>query len=325
MPASSSAAEPGRPARHLAATVEPPPAHRLLALLEAMAGLVTLAFGALRLDPASHHSAEVVLSVLWLVLALFTALAVPRVRSWSMDVSLGGAAVLLAGGAVITGHANVQVLNGLGLILLGVFAAYTLPLGRIVAFLAISVTAYCWSVATTDVLSGSWVAAVVVGMLVFNTLHVYSLVRRLRAASLVDPLTGALNRNGLAARAPGVRAVAARAGRPTAVALLDLDRFKQVNDRLGHAAGDALLVDLVRAWSAVLRPSDQVARVGGDEFVIVLPACDVDQAQHTLERLRSVSPCPWTAGTALWDPEEPDVLSAVEAADDLMYRSKGGH
>ena len=143
-------------------------------------------------------------------------------------------------------------------------------------------------------LGGIWVAAFVVVIFILNTLHVGYLVSRLRETAVTDPLTGAMNRKGLFERAQALRSVADRGGRPTAVVVLDLDQFKQFNDRYGHAAGDRLLADLVAAWSTVLRPSDLIARIGGDEFVLLLPNCDSDQAEAMLGRLRDVSGSGWT-------------------------------
>ncbi|MCU0300250.1 MAG: GGDEF domain-containing protein [Candidatus Nanopelagicales bacterium] len=310
--------------------VDQGPQFRLLAVLQVGAGLVTFAFGVLQLNLESQHEVEIVLGLLWLVLAAITWVLAPR-RNWGIDVSLAGSAILLGAAGVVTVDASVAVFNGLGMILLGVFAAHALPLARVLVFLAISAGAFVSGVAVSGVIQAGWIAAGVVAMLVFSTLHVWFLVDRLREASLTDPLTGALNRHGLAVRAPAVHAVAQRAGEPTVVGLIDLDAFKEVNDLRGHAAGDALLVELVRGWSAGLRSGDQLARVGGDEFVLVLPDCDELAAESLLGRLRALSPCDWTAGIVRWEAGQ-DVFDAVRAADAAMYRRKhagpgeaGGH
>jgi diguanylate cyclase (GGDEF)-like protein len=240
----------------------------------------------------------------------------------ALDPSLYAASLLLAYSAAITIHLQVQIVDGVALILVGVFAGYTLPLLRLAGFLTFTAVVYLAALAITPLRYSPWLAALVVAMLVFNTLHVWLLVRRLKHMTLVDPLTGALNRSGLAAHAPAVRAVAQRAGKPTAVVLIDLDDFKSVNDRRGHAAGDRLLVDTVAAWSAHLRPGDLLARIGGDEFVIVLPDCALQHAPEVLQRLREASRCPWTSGAGNWGPGDPDVLTAVAEADRAMYRAK---
>ncbi len=300
----------------------PNPQFKLLATLQVAAGLMTIPFALLQLDPHSRHGAEAALAALWILLALFTAAMGPKIGKPAQGVSLSLSSALLAGGSAIAIHPSVQILNGIGIMLVGVFAAYTLTRRRVAAFLAFSVTIYMASLTVTTLFSDFWIPLIVVAMLVFNTAHVWTLVNRLRDTTLTDPLTGALNRNGLAAKAHDVRAVADRAGNPTTVTVIDLDKFKEINDQFGHAAGDRLLVEAVNTWCASLRHGDQLARVGGDEFVLLTPNCNPQQAEAVLARLRAVSPCTWTSGTVLWEPDESDVFSAICRADDRMYTAK---
>lgn len=103
-----------------------------------------------------------------------------------------------------------------------------------------------------------------------------------------DPLTGLHNRYfGLRLLADIAAAAAARpAGPGFAVMMVDLDRFKTVNDRWGHAAGDAVLAEVAQRLSVNLRAGDLVARVGGEEFLVALPATDLPDARRVAERLR---------------------------------------
>ena len=95
-----------------------------------------------------------------------------------------------------------------------------------------------------------------------------------RTAASTDALTGLLNHGAMQVRVREEIARAARDGQPLCCVLIDLDDFKRVNDELGHPAGDALLRRVADALRAEVRPYDQVARYGGDEFVLVLPGTD---------------------------------------------------
>lgn len=101
-----------------------------------------------------------------------------------------------------------------------------------------------------------------------------------------DQLTGVLNRRGLE---EAFEKEAARAGRrksPLCVALLDIDNFKKLNDSLGHDAGDAALIHLATVIKETMRPQDTIARVGGEEFIILLPETSVDAGTKALQRLQ---------------------------------------
>ncbi|WP_348533491.1 diguanylate cyclase [Halomonas sp. 25-S5] len=101
-----------------------------------------------------------------------------------------------------------------------------------------------------------------------------------------DPLTGLLNRRGFERRLEEALAAWRKAETPSALLLFDLDRFKPVNDVGGHALGDTMLRRIAEAVNGVVRVSDHVARQGGDEFAVLLPSCDVDQARRIAESLR---------------------------------------
>jgi len=102
----------------------------------------------------------------------------------------------------------------------------------------------------------------------------------------MDHLTGALNRRGLNDAYLREAARADRGGRPLALGMLDLDDFKQLNDRLGHAAGDHALVHVANVLRATLRPQDTIARYGGEEFVVLLPETSSEAALAAINRAR---------------------------------------
>jgi diguanylate cyclase (GGDEF)-like protein len=108
----------------------------------------------------------------------------------------------------------------------------------------------------------------------------------IRTAASTDALTGLLNHGAMQVRVREEIARAAREEQPLCCVLIDLDDFKRVNDELGHPAGDALLRRVADALRAEVRPYDQVARYGGDEFVLVLPGAEEQIARAVAERVR---------------------------------------
>ena len=113
--------------------------------------------------------------------------------------------------------------------------------------------------------------------------------RRLSRQSLIDPLTGIANRAAIEAEA--IRAIegAPRTGAAVSLLMLDLDHFKAINDRHGHAAGDRVLCATTEAWQALLRGRDPLGRIGGEEFVVVCADTTLEQALVVAERLREAT------------------------------------
>jgi diguanylate cyclase (GGDEF)-like protein len=151
---------------------------------------------------------------------------------------------------------------------------------------------------------------------------------RLRRATYTDVLTGALNRR---AFAEGVGLEAAGAVRG-AVALLDLDNLKMVNDSFGHAEGDTLLRELAEALRGGLRAADALYRWGGDEFLLVLPRAATDGARRRVEQALAVAAAEFTYAPPLLRPSvsvgvapysgAEELNLAIENADRDMYREK---
>lgn len=104
--------------------------------------------------------------------------------------------------------------------------------------------------------------------------------------SRTDGLTGLLNRQGLDSVLDAAHQRAGQDGTPLAIVLIDIDRFKAINDRHGHLAGDAALVAVARLLSANTRPGDTVGRWGGEEFLVICPATGLPEAQALAEILR---------------------------------------
>ncbi len=149
------------------------------------------------------------------------------------------------------------------------------------------------------------------------------MLHRLRHMARTDELTGLPNRRYWEQQLPRELARSARERRPLCVAMLDLDRFKDYNDRRGHQAGDRLLRDAAASWSMALRPYDVLARHGGEEFALMLPGCATEHGVSLVERLRSLTPqgesC--SAGLAEWRPGE-SAESLLGRADAALYSAK---
>ena len=152
---------------------------------------------------------------------------------------------------------------------------------------------------------------------------------KILADALRDPLTGILNRRGFEKLAGEAIANFDRG----AVLYLDLNHFKQINDRFGHQAGDALLKAFGHRLEFCLRPEDVLARLGGDEFAIVLPGISVEDAKHVARRLVETAfeayiiqgqeiECSASVGIALMPEHGQDLWHLVSVADQAMYNSK---
>ncbi|WP_373353779.1 diguanylate cyclase [Pseudoroseicyclus sp. CXY001] len=106
-------------------------------------------------------------------------------------------------------------------------------------------------------------------------------------SSVTDPLTGLHNRRYALPALKRVTEQSERTGQMAAVMVLDIDHFKTINDRFGHATGDKVLAEVARRLAARVRVGDMVARIGGEEFLIVMPETDAEAAAEAAERLRS--------------------------------------
>ncbi len=148
------------------------------------------------------------------------------------------------------------------------------------------------------------------------------LCESLRRQADTDTLTGLLNRKGFMAAAIREHAIAQRSGNRLTLAMLDLDDFKQINDLRGHTVGDSVLADLGCAWRERLRTGDILARHGGDEFVLLLPATTPEGASAVLERLSVADlPVTWSVGVGEWLPGE-TLGDCIARADADLYSVK---
>lgn len=151
---------------------------------------------------------------------------------------------------------------------------------------------------------------------------------RVEALARTDSLTKVANRRHWESELSVAISRAQREHAAICVAVLDLDQFKAVNDDLGHQAGDRLLHEIAARWSGGLRQGDLLGRYGGDEFALILPSCEVEEALDVVERLRalSIEDGPFSAGLARWDEteHESDLLLRADAALYDAKRAGGG-
>jgi diguanylate cyclase (GGDEF)-like protein len=146
---------------------------------------------------------------------------------------------------------------------------------------------------------------------------------RLERVARTDDLTGLANRRAWDEHLAREVARAKRTGGSLAIALLDLDHFKNYNDVNGHPAGDRLLKQVAAGWSGAIRATDILARYGGEEFAVALPGATEEEARATLERMREVMPEEQrvSAGLVFWDGDEGEV-GLVGRADRALYAAK---
>lgn len=153
--------------------------------------------------------------------------------------------------------------------------------------------------------------------------------------SMRDSLTGIGNRSALELTLQRELKLSARSKRPLSLLIADVDSFKQINDRLGHAMGDRLLLLAVGLIKGALRETDQVFRFGGDEFVVVLGNTGVEEAEVVAERIRqAAATCALPTGTGIEgitlsigvgsSTVEDSRDTLFKRADDALYRAKSG-
>jgi diguanylate cyclase (GGDEF)-like protein len=153
-----------------------------------------------------------------------------------------------------------------------------------------------------------------------------------RSEAVVDPLTGMLNRKALAARISELSQQSQVSGEPIGVIVGDVDNFKRINDSHGHSTGDAVLRDVASVLRRQLRAFDLVYRLGGEEFLILLPGSDVDGSESRAEQLRlAVADGSMAAGAKLTmsfgvsastPGAEFDYDAVFAAADAALYEAK---
>ncbi len=223
---------------------------------------------------------------------------------------------------------------------IGPIVLVTWLMGRSGGLILTAIAMVVWIIAdwNTDRQFGAWWIPIANGIMRFVTYsfvavvvsRLHELLIHEREQSTCDPLTGLLNRRAFLGMGDFEVERARRYGHPLAVVFLDLDNFKQINDTRGHAIGDSLLQTVAAALRNSLRTTDSVARIGGDEFAIMLPEIGHAEATETgqkiAENIRAMiaefPPVSASIGVAWFAVADRGFQDMVKSADGLMYEIK---
>jgi diguanylate cyclase (GGDEF)-like protein len=229
-----------------------------------------------------------------------------------------------------------------------VFPLYFLPLvysvrrlGKAGAFLVSSLSSVAWVASmyfSGQIYSSKYIwfvnfitqgsSFIIVGLLLVK---LNDALKRESITSRIDYLTGLANSRSFFEKASSVLTLCSRNLKPVTLAYIDLDNFKHANDTFGHLHGDSLLRKVAETFRETLRTSDVIARMGGDEFAILLPETSESNAHTVLEKIRQQleqSPefqiCTVTAsiGAVSFTKAPSDIHIMIKAADELMYKVK---
>jgi diguanylate cyclase (GGDEF)-like protein len=292
-----------------------------LAMLIAGGALVAISVELLPYWPIAHRRMDLLIGAVLCPVGVALWVVRRRAPRWTMHAGLLAGVCGITGAVWAVGPTAQTQAPALFYVFLSTFAGAFLSRRLAIGYLGLAGVEYFMVMALhwRAEMATQWamtMLAVSVPCAVISTL-----VARLRVLALRDSLTGLANRRLLDELLPARLTVAAREDRPLSVAALDLDGLKAINDLAGHAAGDQLLLAAARSWSAALRTGDVMARVGGDEFILVLPDTDLPAAHAAVQRLRAAAPrVAFSAGVACWAGEGIDEL--VRRADAALYAAK---
>ncbi|MBS4754493.1 diguanylate cyclase [Nocardioides sp. zg-ZUI104] len=224
----------------------------------------------------------------------------------------------------LTDHTHVDlaaVMNGAVLPIIGAFCAWFLHprWGRAVVYGGSAVWLALIAERGEALLVGF---ALSIALQTVLTAEAFAVVhRRVDRLTRIDPLTLLPNRRDIIAHAEREFERAQRRGEPFTLVMIDIDGLRDVNNNRGHSAGDDMIRDLAAHWRSRLDRQQRIGRIGGDEFVLVLPGVPEDGARALVARLVQDSPSPWSAGVASARPGEP-IDQLADRADQDMYAAK---
>ena len=262
---------------------------------------------------------------------------------WALFVGIVIGTAMITAGVWVNGERDggAAAFNEIYYVWPVVFTAYYFPVRLLIVEIVLAAVLYAGVLLALD--PGSigvtrWLIVVTVlmgvgGLISRLQARVDELVDRLSDTARRDPLTGLLNRRGFEERLDAELARATRNERPLALIVGDLDHFKTVNDRLGHPAGDAVLLRVAEILGRAGRRGDTVARMGGEEFVFIVPDADAVAAYELAERVRKEvetvfadGPVALTisCGAVSFPASGTTAESLMAAADGALYAAKRG-
>jgi diguanylate cyclase (GGDEF)-like protein/PAS domain S-box-containing protein len=236
--------------------------------------------------------------------------------------------VMLVGGALADGGTRSPLV--LVLFLPVVFSATSYPLASVVAVGAASVLSFLGVALIAGGASPAYQVSFAFALLCTAAMSAWQAQNHKRQhgalaiASRTDPLTGCLNRRGFQERAHAEIAAMDRSGLGGAIVVLDIDKFKPVNDVFGHAAGDELLCWVARTLQSTVRPNDAIGRLGGDEFAVLLAEIGADEARDraTVIAAALAERAPSSLGVALYPEDGIDLETLTRRADTRLYGAR---
>ena len=244
-----------------------------------------------------------------------------RTPMWFLQLQVALAVLATAWLAYASVTPEGTITSSMAFIVVGIYVAFWMTIRKALAFAGLASVSYFMALALSGNMPDLAVPWMLISAISFAiVLTIGLLLQQMNRALVTDPLTGLLNRTGMFALVEA-RSSGVRLPEPRALVVIDLDRFKGINDREGHIAGDRTLRDFGRALRVVMGPRDVAVRSGGDEFVLLLPRTDVTDAAALVARLRGVVPVEWSYGITQWMGAEPFDL-AWARADRQMYVQK---
>ncbi len=309
----------------------------IAALMFAVAGTVVGASVLLPGPAARDEGIILALSLYGLVTAAFLWLSRRRLSPRFFHVSTAIGSVLI-GMCVYWGGDSSSPYAWL-MLWIAVFSAYFFTARQTTLHLGFAGLIYAWVLAIHPQpdtgLAAHWLLTVVaLGVAAGIILGLVSSRRRLdgereRLLSATiklarsDPVTGLANRRAFGEQLDREIARTRRHDRPLCVAMLDVDHFKGYNDEHGHIAGDELLKEMAQAWTQMLRPTDTLARHGGDEFALLLPECTVQAAIDVVARIRASTPANQRCSAGIASSQSVESpLELLSRADSRLYEAK---